>query len=271
MSSVIAVTTDRFAQEVLEASAEVPVLVDFWAAWCGPCRTLAPVLEKLAAETGAKLKVVKVDTDAEPALASRFAIRSIPAVKLFRNGRVVAETTGAQPLQAMRAFVAPHIPKDGADLIAEARALRRRGQHAAALALLAPLRGTQDTESAAELAACLALTGSPAEANAALDALSPVAQSDPAVHAGRALVRFAGIAASPDETDAIQSARVTAARALLRDDLDAGLEALLGAAQRNRRYATGEGRTDVLAAFSLFAPDDARLAVARRRFAALLH
>jgi thioredoxin-like negative regulator of GroEL len=84
-------------------------------------------------------------------------------------------------------------------------------------------------------------------------------------------VRFAGIAASPDETDAIQSARVTAARALLRDDLDAGLEALLGAAQRNRRYATGEGRTDVLAAFSLFAPDDARLAVARRRFAALLH
>lgn len=271
MSSVIAVTTDRFAQEVLEASRHTPVLVDFWAAWCGPCRTLAPVLEKLAAEAGPKLKVVKVDTDAEPGLAAHFAIRSIPAVKLFRDGRVVAETTGAQPLQAMRAFVAPHLPKDTDGPLAEARELRRRGELAAALALLQPLRGNGDTGAAAELAACFALTGALGEANGVLDALPPVAQAEPAVRAGRALIRFAGIATSPDETDAIQSARVAAARALLRDDLDAGMEALLGAAQRNRRYAGGEGRLDLLAAFELFPADDARLAAARRRLAALLH
>src|SRR5690349_17490469 len=110
-ASVPAVTTATFPQEVLNASAAQPVLVDFWAPWCGPCRMLSPVLDQLADENAGKLKVVKVNTDENQDLAQQFQIRSIPAVKLFRGGKVVAEFLGAQPLSNIRAFLEPHLPR----------------------------------------------------------------------------------------------------------------------------------------------------------------
>jgi putative thioredoxin len=98
------VTTDTFEQDVVERSASVPVVVDFWAEWCGPCKTLTPVLEK-AVEERDGLALVKVDTDANPELAERFDVRGIPNVKVFRNGRVVDEFTGALPPAAVEAFL----------------------------------------------------------------------------------------------------------------------------------------------------------------------
>lgn len=280
MAQVIAVDAARFPQAVLEASATRPVLVDFWAAWCGPCRALGPVLEQVATEFAGRLTVVKIDTDAEQALAARYAIRSIPAVKLFRDGKVVAEFVGAQPLQAIRAFLAPHLPAGGADdratLLSGSRRLRASGKPSAALASLNSLRTTDDAGPVddaleIELAACLALTGDPDGAQRKLDALPPAAQAEPTVKEARALLRFARIAASPDETDAIQTARVTAAREACRGAIDAALETLFAAAARNRRYATGEGRADLLAVFDLMPGDDPRLGPARRRWASLLN
>jgi thioredoxin len=94
-----------FETEVVARSAEKPVLVDFWADWCGPCHALAPVLEGAVAERGDELSLVKVDVDANPALAQRFDIRGIPAVKAFKDGKVVAEFTGAQSPQSVAAFL----------------------------------------------------------------------------------------------------------------------------------------------------------------------
>jgi putative thioredoxin len=287
MSKAVAVNTAEFRREVIEASASQPVLVDFWAPWCGPCRTLGPVLDQLAAETPG-LKVVKVNTDEEPQIAGTYAIRSIPAVKLFRDGKVVDEFVGAQPLGAVRRFVDPHLPRDSDGPLAAARAARAAGRPQEALALLAPLHsaavhaasttsgvsGTPDSADEAvtiEYAAALAMTGSAQEAENLLRALRPALQSEAAVRAGYALVHFARIAAAPDETDAIQSARVAAARHLLRAAHARGLETLFAAAERNRRYASTAGRDDLKRALELLPGDDPQLGPARRRLAGLLN
>jgi putative thioredoxin len=99
------VTTDTFEAEVIERSAAVPVVVDFWADWCAPCKTLAPVLEQAVEKHNGELVLAKVDTEANPELAMRYGVRGIPNVKAFRNGRVVDEFVGAVSQQAVEAFL----------------------------------------------------------------------------------------------------------------------------------------------------------------------
>jgi putative thioredoxin len=273
MSAAQPISAATFAAEVLDASREIPVMVDFWAPWCGPCRTLGPILDDVAREYAGRVKVVKLNTDEEPALATQFQIRGIPAVKLFRHGKVVAEFVGAQPAGAVRSFLKPHLPTAIDDPATRARTLQAQGRHGEAVALLRTAFAAQDSDDATalELARALILSGDPAAAEALVDRLSPAIQADGPVRALRALAHFARILASPDETDAIQSARVVAARALLRDDTQGGLDALVAAMQRNRRYATGQGRADLVQAFALAPPDHPGVAAARRSLAALLH
>lgn len=130
------VSDAAFDVEVLERSHELPVLVDFWAEWCGPCRMLGPVLEQIADENEGRFELAKVDTDAAPSAASRYGIRSIPAVKLFVQGKVVAEFVGALPGGTIRKFLDEHLPSEADAKVEEGRAALVAGDAPAARAAL---------------------------------------------------------------------------------------------------------------------------------------
>ena len=104
----ITLTKTNFEAEVLQS--DKPVLVDFWAPWCGPCRMLAPVLAEGAAEKGDKIKVGKVNVDENPELAAQYGISGIPAMLLFKDGKVVATSVGFKPKPELESFIATHVP-----------------------------------------------------------------------------------------------------------------------------------------------------------------
>src|SRR5512146_2717284 len=108
------VTTETFERDVLERSQELPVVVDFWAAWCGPCRALGPAIEAEAAMREGRVELAKVDVDAEQALASRYGIQSIPTVAVFRNGEPVTGFVGAHPAATIGRFLDDVIAKHAA-------------------------------------------------------------------------------------------------------------------------------------------------------------
>jgi putative thioredoxin len=147
------VNESNFQTTVIDRSATVPVVVDFWAEWCGPCRQLGPVLERAVAAREGKVELVKVDVDANQVLARTFGIQSIPAVKAFRDGRVVAEFIGAQPPLAVERFLDELVPSEADDLVAQGdeASLRRavelepsRADAAVPLARLLHARGDDD-------------------------------------------------------------------------------------------------------------------------------
>jgi putative thioredoxin len=199
-------TETTFETVVLQRSHEVPVVVDFWAEWCGPCRALTPVLETAVADRAGRVELVKVDTDANPRVAAAFRIQGIPAVKAFKDGRVVAEFVGAQPRPAVERFLDGLLPSEADALVAAGG----EGELRRALEL-EPGRA----DAAVALARILADRG---ESEAALQALSNVAGSFAAE----------GLAARLRLEQADPSLREAFA-ALDAGEVQRGLDALIGA------------------------------------------
>ena len=154
--TIVEATEETFQREVVDRSHDLPVVVDFWAAWCGPCRALAPVLEQAVAERRDRVALVKVDVDANQQLAASFGVRGIPAVKAFRNGRQVAEFVGAQPPATVATFLDELTAPPAAERLAEELAERggysdvaaalTRGDYETALQLL--LERVEEAEAA---------------------------------------------------------------------------------------------------------------------------
>ncbi len=169
-------TTADFDQSVIENSFHKPVLVDFWAEWCAPCKALMPMLQQIAESYQGELLLAKVDCDAEQDIVARFGIRSLPTVVLFKDGQPVDGFAGAQPESAVRKMLEPHVqmpPPVAADPLEQAEALFAEGRIGDAEALLKVLLGEDNSNAKALIlyGRCLAERGELGEAQVVLDAV----------------------------------------------------------------------------------------------------
>jgi len=251
---MIAHDVTDFDADVLARSREVPVLVDFWAAWCGPCRTLGPVLEKLAAEAGSRWVLAKVDTEAHPDVAARYGIMSIPSVKLFANGEVVDEFVGALPEASVRLWLDQALPSPHAAALAAAREALEHGDFDAAARGARAVVEAEPANEDARLALAEALLH--LEPGAVEAVLEPIREESRHLDRIEALTALAGIARYADPDAALPDAAVrerflAGARAVRSADWDAALEAFIGVLRADRDYARGGARAAGRAIFVL--------------------
>jgi putative thioredoxin len=284
MATATAVSAADFETEVIAASMEVPVLVDFWAPWCAPCRSLGPILDTLAADLAGRLKVVKVNTDEEQQLAGIFGIRSLPTVMLIKGGQPVDGFMGVQPESTIRQWLAPHLgpePAPEAEAAPEPAAAPALAPEQALAQARRNLAAEPDQPGhALDLIEALVAVGELDEARARLDEL-PAAQSqdDRARRAGAALeLRYlTARAPSVAELDARlqrdpddHEARHLLGLVLLLDgDHGSGLDTLLELMRRSRAWGEDRARKSLVQAFALV-PDADLVGQARRRMSSLL-
>jgi putative thioredoxin len=223
-----------FQTDVLDRSQATPVLVDFWAAWCGPCKMLGPVLEKLADEAASRWVLVKIDTEAHQELAARFGIRGIPDVKLFHRGEVIAEFSGALPEPQLRQWLAENLPTPKREMMGRARELLHAGQTQEAAALLRPLAAANpDDQELAVLTARAVVFADPAAASQLIAGLphgSPWADGAEIVDALAAA--FGAAQARPElASSPLGAAYLAAIEKLRASAFEAGLAALIDVLQ----------------------------------------
>lgn len=266
------VSQKDFDQMVLQRSHQVPVLVDFWAAWCGPCQMLMPLLARLAEEYAGKFFLAKVNTDVEQGLAAQYGIRSLPTVKLFKDGRIVDDFMGVQPERTIRALLDRHIPRPSDAMIDQGIAALRAGDAAQAERLFEQVLALEPNNDRArlELAGVQIAQGRFEEAAALLDGLSADAKTAPRSAALRGRLEFARVAAGAPPASELERAIAAnpgdclaryqlAALCVLGGDYERGLAELLEIVRRDRKFGDDAGRKAMLAVFNLLGSGDERV------------
>jgi putative thioredoxin len=283
--TVFDATQANFEAEVINASFDQPVLVDFWATWCGPCKTLGPLIEKVVGEYAGAIKLAKVDCDKEQQLATMFGVRSIPTVVLVREGQLVDGFTGALPEAQLREFLARHVqPGAGAengDLVEDlAPPLAETAEQAIARIQQEIAREPDRAELKLDLALAQLRAGNAAAAQAELDALPANLASDDRARRLRGQLELAhAVKDAPSAAELQQRVAKDPAdyaardllglRLLLEGDAAAGLEHLLGVLKADRNWNDGQAKKHLVAAFNVL--DDAELVgTYRRKMSSLL-
>lgn len=282
---VIDATAETFETEVLQKSLQTPVLVDFWATWCGPCKSLTPVLEKLAADYGGAFVLAKVDVDREQQIAAAFQIRSVPSVFLLVGGQPVDAFQGALPEGQLRQFLQQHgiEPLGGGaqDDASQALDAAPADPHAEVARLRQAIQDAPDqAELRLDLALALLKTGAIGEAETLLDALPANLATDDRALRARARLGFAtlldgapavpaleqAVAADPGD---LKARHLLAVHHLVGGDAAAGLEHLLEMLRRNRDFDEGLPRRALIDAFRVVEDEDL-VGQYRRKMASLL-
>ncbi|MCB1044114.1 MAG: thioredoxin [Acidobacteria bacterium] len=256
----------RFADDVIEASRESPILVDFWAEWCGPCRTLTPVLEDLEGESGGAWRLVKINVDQEPEIARQFRIASIPTVMLFVDGTPIAEFMGSLPKADLRKWLAQHLPDPDKEELQAAKANCQKGDDSTATQILEALvaRRPDWDDAVVELAVLLAWRD-PIRADQLLqhlDSRSPL--FDRVTHI-RQVTSFYPFSVG-DEPSAIEALLNRAHEALFRGALTDAVESLISSIHGDKHFADDLARKLCIALFQLYGPCQPELMKWRKRF-----
>ena len=264
-------TTATFEAEVLQKSLQTPVLVDFWAEWCGPCKTLGPILEKLAAEFNGAFELAKVDTEAEPQIAGAFQIRSIPTVFLVKDGQIVDGFQGALPEGQVREFLTHHGVSPApaaAEEPAPGHPAPPADPHAEVLRLRKAVEAEPEKdELKLDLALVLLQTGTTAEAGRLIEALPANLATDDRTIRARARLGFAAvledapapqaleaaIAANPDDLGA---RHLLGVHHIVAGDAEAGFEQFLEMLRRNRDFEDALPKKALIDAFRVVEDED---------------
>lgn len=282
-------TGSTFQRDVIDASRELPVLVDFWAPWCGPCRTLGPMLERLEEESAGRFRLVKINSDENPELSAQFGVRSIPYVVAFVDGRPVDSFVGVLPESQLRTFIERVAPNPSEIERRKALALLEAGDRAGAAAALRAALALDPANDDARLALAGLLLDATTEPTAqsmiaeALDLLAKTGaliQQTPRFRALQTRLDSLEQAARLPSADELQrriaaqpddlQARADLARLLIaQGQFEPALEQLLEIVSRDRTF--GEARTAILAVFDLMADRPETVSKYRRRLASALN
>ena len=275
-------TAATFEDAVIRKSLETPVLVDFWATWCGPCKTLGPLLEKLAADFNGAFELAKVDVDAEQELAAAFQIRSVPTVMLVKDGQLVDGFPGALPEGQLREFLKHH-GIEPAPAVEEAAEIAAPpvDPHAEVMRLRKIAEAEPDNaEHKLDLALALLQTGAASEAEHLLDALPANLATDERTVKAWARLGFAALlkdappaevleaAIASDPTD-LRARHLLGVRRLVAGDAEAGLQQFIEMLQRDRVWSDHLAKKSLIDAFRVIEDEDL-VGRYRRKMSALL-